>query len=260
MTQLNRQNLHSWLDAISSVLGKVSAVEIQTTIVDQITDEVFIPYEVYQALYLISPSYLAELKIQEDLRDRYLRLRRQLELQYALLLIDKNSSLYSQQLAAQVKEDLPLLTQDNTPWNNLPCRLPPPVSFDRTEDDQTVYRLLAEPSFRSMLRQLGTAKAALDRLNSQSTTSTDANCQITYAQTVFQLDGKLVNRYASEILEHSQQPAIVKLHQEGVAAGIKQWYKLLQFMTQVVGQSRSTSAAPKLQNLPQHSSLNDSGI
>ena len=243
---------------MSFILNKVSAVEIKTIIVDEITEEVLIPYEVYQAIYLISPSYLAESNVAETLRDRYLKLRRQLELQYALLLTDKNSSLYDQQLEIQVKGDLPLLAQDDTPWNNLPCRLPPPVNFDRTGENQALSKLLAEPNFRSILRQLGTVKASLDTLNLKRIRPSDPNSAMAYAQTVFQLDGKIVNRYASAILEHPQQSEIVKLHQEGVAAGTKQWYKLLQFMTQTVRRLPNTSATQRTPKLSQHSLLNDS--
>lgn len=234
MTKSDRQQFNSWLNSIS-ILGRVSSVEISTMIVDEIVEEIFIPFEVYQAIYLISPGYLAESDVDGYLRDRYLRLRRQLELQYALLLTDKNSILYNEELAIQVKEDLPLLAQDDIPWSNLPCRLPPPVNFDGTGENKVLYQLLAEPHFKSTLRHLGTIKASLDRQNLELSLSIN---NLTYAQTVIQLDGKIVNRYASEIVEHPQQKEIVKLHQAGVEAGTKQWYKLLQFITETIQRSR----------------------
>lgn len=223
---------------MSSLLGEVSRVEISTMIVDEITEDVFLPYEVYQAIYSISPIYLAELEIDESLRDRYLRLRRQLELQYALLLTDENSIFYSEKTARDVKRDLPVLAQDTTPWENLPFRLPPPVNSNRAAGNGVLYHLLAEPSFKYILRQLGNIKTALDRRNLRFSASVQSDytihSDITYAHTVIQLDGKISNCYASEIIQHPQQQEIVKLHQKGVEAGTKQWHKLFQFVTEII--------------------------
>jgi hypothetical protein len=232
------QNLNSWLNSMSSMLIEVSAVEISTIIVDEITEDVSLPYEVYQAIYSISPAYLAELGIKEKLRDRYLRLRRQLELQYALLLTDRNSFLYDDKLAAEVKIDLPILAKETTSWDNLPCRLPSPMSVDGVGENGLLYQLLAEPSFKAVLRQLGEIKTSLDRRNLQLSVSVKKDSDLTsgmsFAQTVIQLDGKIINRYASEIVHHPQQQEILKLHQQGVTAGEKQWHKLLQLLTEII--------------------------
>jgi hypothetical protein len=227
---------------MSSLLGEISAVEISTIIVDEITEDVFLPFEVYQAIYEISPNYLAELGINSQLRDRYLRLRRQLELQYALILTDENSFCYDEQLAAEVKVDLPLLAKESTDWSSIPCRLPPPVSANYTGENGFLYQLLAEPTFKTILRQLGKIKTSLDLRNLQLARSAkndfmmtdDATYDVTYAQTVIQLDGKIINRYASEIIQHPQQTEIIKLHQQGIEAGEKQWHKLLRFVTEII--------------------------
>lgn len=236
-----QQSLDNWLNSINLLLSEVSAIEISTMIVDEITEEVFIPYEVYQAIYAISPESLAELGIAEKLRDRYLRLRRQLELQYALLLTNKESFLYNQKLAAEVQADLPMLAQETTSWESLPCRLPPPVSNSQNKEYKLLSQLLVEPSFRSVLRQLGNIKQDLDRRNLQLTNNSVKHNSaiisgVTYAQTVIQLDGKIINRYAAEIIQHPQQEAILKLHQQGVEAGENQWHKLLHFLTKIIRQ------------------------
>ncbi len=217
---------------MSSLLGE-SQIEISTAIVDVITEDIFIPYEVYREIYSISPHYLAELGIDSSLRDRYLQLRRRLELQYALLLSDENSILYNKALAPEVTRDLPTLAQDTTTWNNLPCRLPPPVNSQNSAENEVLYRLLAEPHFKITLQQLGNIKASLDRRNLRLGSAVNNDFNLTYAQTIITLDGKISNRYASEIIEHPQQQEIIKLHQKGVEAGTKQWYKLLQFVTEI---------------------------
>ena len=238
------QNLNSWLTSMGSLLGEISTVEINTMIVDEITEDVFLPYEVYQAIYEISPSYLEELKIDLSLRDRYLKLRRQLELQYVLLLTDENSPVYNKQLAPEVTRDLPLLATETTPWANLPCRLPPLVDRGSLTANSVLYRLLAEPHFKTILRQMGELKASLDRRNLQLTKSTENNSAFTYIQTSIQLDGKIVNRYASAILQHPQQKEIIDLHKTGIELGEKQWHKLLQFVTEIVRRQQKFQQRP----------------
>lgn len=233
MTKLDRQNINNWFNSINSLLGEISTVEISTTIVDEITEDIFIPYEVYRSLYSISPHYLAQLGIDVSLHDRYLQLRRQLELQYALLLSDRNSILYDKSLAPEVTRDLPTLANHTTTWDNLPCRLPP-VNLDRATENEVLYRLLAEPHFKTILQQLGNIKASLDRRNLQLSGSVNNNFNLTYAQTIITLDGKISNRYASEIIEHPQKKEILKLHQQGVEAGTKRWYNLLRFVTEII--------------------------
>ena len=226
---------NSWYNSFNSLWEDISEIEITTAIADEITEDVFIPYEVYQEIYAISPSYLAESSISEQLHPRYLRLRRQLELQYALLLCDENSILYDSRSAAAIQQDLPLLARDSTPWESLPCRLPPPVGSKMEEG--VLNKLLVEPSFKAVLRQLGSVKASLDRQN-QLTGNTNNNSDSIYARTTIRLDGKIMNRYAAEILQHPQQKEILNLHQMGVVAGEKQWSKLRQFAVKFIQMSR----------------------
>ena len=227
---------NSWYNSLNSLWGDISEIEITTEIADEITEDIFLPYEVYQAIYAISPNYLAESGIIDKLRDRYLRLRRQLELQYALLLCDENSVLYDRRSAAAIQQDLSLLAKDSTPWESLPCRLPPPVSSNVEEG--ALHKLLAEPSFKNILRRLGNVKVNLDRRNSKLMGNTNHNNDPIYARTTIQLDGKIMNRYAAEILQHPQQKEILDLHQMGVLAGGKQWHKLRQFAVKLIQMTR----------------------
>lgn len=235
MTKLNRQNFNSWLDSIN-LLSEISQVEISTAIVDEIIEDIFIPYEVYREIYAISPHYLTQLGINESLRDRYLQLRRQLELQYALLITNENSILYNQSLAPEIVRDLPLLAQDRTTWADLPCRLPPPVDSQHSAENRVLSQLLAEPHFKITLQQLGNIKTSLDKRNLRLGSTLNNDFNLTYAQTTISLDAKISNRYASEIIEHPQQEEILKLHQKGVETGTKQWYKLLRFITAIAQQ------------------------
>lgn len=231
---LAQSDLNQWLNSISSLLGEVSSIEISTAIVDEILPEVFVPFEAYLAIYQISPAFLVQSGVHPSLRDRYLTLRRQLELQYALLLMDPNSYEQDPKIVAAVKQDLPALASDETSWEDLPCRLPPPM--DDNGDNAPLLDLLSEPIFTTVLRKLLEVKTLLDQRNRQliRPESTGASPAITYVQTNIGLDGKISNRYAAKIIDHPQQAEIVSLHQQGLAVGERQWQKLLKFVTEVV--------------------------
>ncbi len=210
-------------------LENLATVEISTTIVAEIIEDVFIPWEVYQAIYSISRASLVTSAVDLSLHDRYLQLRRQLELAYNLLLIDPHSRLYDRTLTAEVKHNLPFLARGSNTWENIPTKLPPPISSDRDSTQSTINKLLEERSFLNTLRQLGNTKTLLDRrdrhLHQERNTITD----MTYAQTIIQLDSQIINRYAQAILERSDRDKLLKLHEKSVAAGERQWRGLLKF-------------------------------
>ena len=144
-------------------LENITAVEISTAIVEEIVDEIFIPWEAYQGIFYLSRSSLSRLAIAPSLRSRYLQLRRQLELAYCLLLIDPNSELYNRRLVKEIKRDLPILTQNNSEWETLATRLPEPIPSSRHETMSGVNKLLSDRSFVNTLRQLQTRKIGLDK-------------------------------------------------------------------------------------------------
>ena len=180
------------------LLENITAVEISTVIVEEIIDEMFIPWEVYQGIYYISRSSLEQLNIDLSLRSRYLQLRRQLELAYCLLLIDSNSPLYNRTLVREIKKDLPILTQQNHDWEMLSTRLPKPIPSTRHQTMSGVNQLISDRSFVNILQQLHKRKVALDKRDLIMSSSVVPNdiTNSTYAQTSLQLDGKIVNRFA----------------------------------------------------------------
>lgn len=233
-----RGNLDQWLTSMNSLLEDIPALEVSTTIVEEITPEIFIPWEVYQDIYQISPVYLQEKAIDPSLCDRYLDLRRRLELQYALLLVNPGSKLYNSKLKPEVQLDLPILAKFSSNWSDILTRLPSPESLSDS-DQKTLHKLLDEPQFLTTLRQLRKLKNILDRkaLNIQKIASENSinnkiSPDITYAQTSIKIDGKIANRYSQEILELDiqQQQNILKLHNKGILAGEKQWHQLIKFV------------------------------
>lgn len=238
-----QKRLDRSLNFLSDFLGELSSLEVNTTIVEEIVEEQLIPWEIYQAIYPISQSYLEQLNIHESLRDRYLELRRQLELEYVLLLNHPHSDLYNPSLAARCNRDLSLLAQPNSEWETIPTKLPPPFIAENTETVSAVQQLLHDYYFLRVLRKLGNAKMALDRRNqhlwqsdsehSSAYDKTVRAIEITYAQTKIGLDGKIVNRYCQDLLTHPHKDLILAIHKEGVRAGEQQWRRLLEFMLNI---------------------------
>lgn len=243
-----------WLTSMNSLLEDIPALEVTTTIVEEITPEIFIPWEVYQNIYQISPAYLQSIEVETKLCDRYIDLRRRLELQYALLLVNPDSKLYNSRLRSKVQTDLPILAKSATKWEELPTRLPSPESISdqqswhypglrkqtlRDRDTKTLGKLLQEPQFLITLRQLGKLKDILDlqaanrkNVETEDTINYQITPNITYAQTSIKIDGKIANCYSQEILklDLQQQKNIIKLHNQGILAAEKQWHHLIKFI------------------------------
>ena len=219
-----------------SLLENITTIEISTVIVDEIVDEMFIPWEVYRDIYYLSRSGLEQSSIDRSLHDRYLQLRRQLELAYCLLLIDASSQLYNRVLVKEIQRDLPLLSQKNAGWETIATRLPEPIPQGRHLTMTHVNRLLSDPQFANVLQQLNKHKIALDRRDRilRSASSSNNISDLTYAQTSLQLDGKIINRYSQAILERSDRELLVQLHEQSTTTGEQQWRGLIQFMVSLI--------------------------
>ena len=219
-----------------SFLENLATVEINTVIVEEIVDEIFIAWEVYQEIYAISRPWLRTSSINSALGERYLQLRRQLELAYNLLLVDPTSQLYNRALVAEIKHNLPILAKTGDKWEKIATKLPEPLSQERYQPTSQVNQLLSERRFLAILRQLGQAKTNLDRRHRLLSHYPQEIINTIYAQTVMHLDGKIINRYTQQILDHSDRQNLLQLHQQSVQTGEKQWRELLKFIFDLVPQ------------------------
>ncbi len=219
-----------------NLLENITAVEISTVIVKEIVDEMFIPWEVYQAIYYLSRSDLEQSTIGWSLRNRYLQLRRQLELAYCLLLVDPNSQLYNRTQTAEIKRDLSILSQKNAAWETIPTRLPAPIPSGRDQTMSSVNRLFKDHQFINVLQQLNQRKVALDRRDRILRDSVHQNniTDTTYAQTSLQLNGKIINRYSQAILGRSDRDLLLQLHEQSTTTGEQQWRGLVQFLLSLI--------------------------
>lgn len=214
---------------MNNFLDNITTIEINTVIVEEIVDEIFIPWEVYQAIYYISRSTLEAEEVPPSLHDRYLNLRRELELQYSLLSLDRNSSFYNYLQAAEIRQNLPLLTSPNHHWESLDTRLPEPLLRKGDSQISAIAHLFEERQFVNTLRQLGKIKNNLDWRGHTLRHNPQSILNKTYAQTTISLDGKITNRYAQQILQHRDRSCLLQLHRQSVDATSKQWQELLKF-------------------------------
>lgn len=242
------RNLNAFLQSMGEVLIDVTALEINTMVVEQITGDKFIAWEAYRDMYPISEEYLVQLGIHELLRDRYLELRKSLELEYTLLLTDPNSEFYNPQVLQAVREDVRILTDPAVKLHEIRTRLPDPIYPTHPDQILQVQRLLDESRFLRSLRKISELKGALDcrnraLLKKQGELPANATSEavhkavstdMIYAQTVIQLDGDVINRYSQEIFDHPHREMILQIHRESVMAGEKQWRGLLEFVINLV--------------------------
>lgn len=256
---LNR-NLNEFLQSLGDVLIDSTALEVNTMIVERITGDKFIAWEAYRDIYPICWDYLEQQGIHETLRDRYLELRKTLELEYALLLSDPNSEIYDPAFLNPASEENQILTDPTLELHQIQTQLPNPINPTNSEEILKAQQVLKNSRFLRCLRKLSELKAALDSRNKAlyrkqaeqpnyvppESLHKAVKTDIIYAQTVLQLDGEVINRYSQEILDHPHRDVILHIHREGVIAGEKQWRGLLEFVIGLVQTSlQSGSLKPK---------------
>ena len=242
------QTFNAFVESLGQVLMDITALEVNTMVVEQITGDKFIPWEAYRDIYPISTIYLAEKGVHESLRDRYIELRKTLELEYTLLLSDPTSEFYDQAvLDSSTQQNNQILTDPTVELDRMQSRLPDPYSINTRQEALYIKNILNNSRFLRSLRKISELKAALDNRNKALQKKQDEQRHATseaiakavttdmiYAQTVIQLDGDLINRYSKEILDHPHRDVILQIHREGVLSGEKQWRGLLEFVIGLV--------------------------
>ncbi|MCP2730792.1 hypothetical protein [Limnofasciculus baicalensis] len=220
------KNLDRFFQSLDEVLLDITALEVNTMVVDSISGDKFSAWETYRSIYPISPDYLEEEGIHESLRDRYLDLRINLEQEYSLLLTNPNSDFF----------DPKFLNNPSAGFPKTPTRLPNPIHPKNHEDIFKAQRLLTNCRFLRCLRKMAEVKTGLDCRNQKLLSNPENQLDrgiITdtiYAQTIIQLDGDVINRYSQDLFHHPQREVLLELHRDGVMASEKQWRGLLEFI------------------------------
>lgn len=217
-----------FVQSLTDALGELSAVEVNTMVVDEIVPNKFIPWEVYRDIYPISKQYLEGQGIHRSLRSQYLRLREQLEIEYCLYLQENDPALL---------QDSRILTDPNINLDRLQSKLPNPLNPGISSlEVGKINEMLHDGRLIRTLRKLGELKVALDRRNKilNSSTNPPLDTNIVCVQTTTQIDGKITNRFHQEFVNHQHRDSILQLHQQAVVMGDRQWQGLVEFTVKLL--------------------------
>ncbi|MEH2162557.1 MAG: hypothetical protein V7K38_16310 [Nostoc sp.] len=250
--------LNNLVSSVQTLVSDITALEVNTMVVDRINASKFNAWEAYQEIYSIQdPDYFEAKGIPEEgtqaqeLHKRYKSLFNQLEREYFYLLIEEGSDFYNPQderikryrrrleYAKKHQPNLVETDQANVKLAEPILPAPTPVLDDKdgnNEEDwietfKEIQRLLNNDKFVRTLRKMYELKAALDGGNIKST-KTD----IIFAQTVMQFDGDIITRYHKELFNLSEEAKnlIINTHHEGLIAGEQQWRGTFSFLINLV--------------------------
>ncbi|MBN3923406.1 hypothetical protein [Nostoc sp. NMS4] len=255
--------LNKVVSSVHELVDDITALEVNTMVVEQITGAKFNAWQAYEEIYSINdkdyfdskgipnPDNLTEPeKTQaQELRKRYTSLFSQLEREYFYILLEQGNESsetdsriiqYQDRLKYQVEHKANIVPTDEVYIKLARPILPAPTPVADQEDNnpknlrqrwQEIEELLNNDKFIRTLRKMSELKAAL---NSDNITSVDID--VIYAQTVMQLDGDIISRYHKNLfqLPEGDRDLILKIHNEGVIAGEKQWRGTLDFLIGVI--------------------------
>jgi len=231
--------LDKFVDSIGDLLNDITALEVNTMLVAEITGAKFNAWEAYQIMYSVSDMYIKNTKIPSELYERYENLFEKLERDYFYILIDKDSGLddLRDETVVRYRKRLNYLKDKKDAIANLtevrPI-LPDPSDAD-IKNWSKIQRILDNGQFLRSLRKIIELKAALD-----SSDPTKDGIDIIYAQTVMQLDGDIITRYHQKLFDREDiKDLVLKTHNEGIVAGEKQWRGLLDFMVDLLKSVKS---------------------
>lgn len=250
--------LNNLVSSVQTLVDDITALEVNTMVVERINASKFNAWEAYQEIYSIhDPDYFNAKGIPnegleaEELRKRYRSLFDQLEREYFYLLLEEGSGFYNPQddrvkryrqrleYAKKHQPDVVEADQENIKLAKPILPAPTPILDNKDENNQDdwieafkeIQRLLENDKFVRTLRKMYELKAALNSSNVAST-----NTDIIYAQTVMQLDGDIITRYHKDLFNLSEDAKnlIINTHNQGVISGEKQWRGTFSFLISLV--------------------------
>lgn len=257
-----RDLLGKIVSSVHGLVDDITALEVNTMVVEQITGAKFNAWQAYEEIYSIkdkdyfhvkgipNPEILPEPEKTQayELQKLYKSLFSQLEKEYFYILLEKSTDTsdpdprivrYQERLKYELENDPNILPEDPVYIKLARPILPAPTPVADEEDNQKnlqqrwkeIEQLLNNGKFIRTLRKMSELKAALDggQINS-------VDIDIIYAQTVMQLDGDIISRYHKKLfqLPEGDRDLILKIHNEGIVAGEKQWRGTLEFLIGII--------------------------
>ncbi|MGJ5632866.1 hypothetical protein [Nostoc sp. CALU 1950] len=257
-----RDLLGKIVSSVHGLVDDITALEVNTMVVEQITGAKFNAWQAYEEIYSIkdkdyfhvkgipNPDKLPEPEKTQayELQKLYKSLFSQLEKEYFYILLEKSTDTtnpdpriirYQERLKYEVENDPNILPEDPVYIKLARPILPAPTPVADEEDNQKnlqqrwkeIEQLLNNGKFIRTLRKMSELKAALDGGHINS-----LDIDIIYAQTVMQLDGDIISRYHKKLfqLPEVDRDLILKIHNEGIVAGEKQWRGTLEFLIGII--------------------------
>ncbi|MBW4687474.1 MAG: hypothetical protein KME40_20770 [Komarekiella atlantica HA4396-MV6] len=258
--------LDNLVKSVRTLLDDITALEVNTMVVNQITGAKFNAWKTYQEIYSINDKDYFDIKhIPDNLHGRYKSLFEQLEREYFYILLDsyldQDSEFYNpqddrirryQERLEYLKANQGKIVETDEKYVELAEPIlpaPSPVMDKKDQNNQfsneleknhqenwvkncaEIRKLFNHDEFLRSLRKIAELKAALDSGDVEST-----KIDIIYAQTVMQLDGDIISRYHKQLFEEDEETKdlIIHIHKEGVIAGEKQWRGTLDFLINLV--------------------------
>ncbi|MEH2364291.1 hypothetical protein [Nostoc sp.] len=255
--------LQKVVSSVHGLVDDITALEVNTMVVEQITGSKFNAWQGYEEIYSINdkdyfdvkgipnPDNLTEPeKTQaQQLRKRYTSLFSQLEREYFYILLEESTKTnqpdpriiqYHERLRYKVEHQANIVQDDPVYIKLAQPILPAPTPVADKQDNnqknlpqrwQEIEKLLNNGKFIRTLRKLSELKAALDGGH-----ITSLDIDVIYAQTVMQLDGDIISRYHKKLFElpEGDRDIILKIHNEGIVAGEKQWRGTLDFLIGII--------------------------
>lgn len=254
------EGLNDFSQSLLEVLNDITALEVNTMIVDNITGTKFIAEEAYQNIYFCLNRYsniVRDDDLRKYLKDEIAQLHdlksfkgKDVRIPPQFTSLD-NIDTYNKSVTPEVANGYKRLREklvreyiqiffdqiafeeisesDQNEENKLPANLPFPYDIDTKRGypknlyfSEDLRIILDNSRFLRSLRKINELKAALD------------NGDLIYAQTVLQLDGDVINRYRRDLFEQKHKDLIISIHNEGVSGGEKQWRGLLKFAVDLV--------------------------
>jgi len=250
-----RKGFQDFVLAVNEALNDITALEVNTIIASNITGTKFIAEEAYQNIFFCLTlkgniplkirdylsSEIAEVELLKERKDligdkripfsfkddedvkpevlkdrpeRYVKLRKKLAVEYRQIFFNR---IYD-------KEGNKSRNDDKLPPDlPFPFAIEEPVGYpENLVLSKDLRDILEDSRFLRSLRKINELKAAADRGD------------VIFAQTVVQLDGDIINRYREDVFKDSNKDLLIKIHNEGVSAGEKQWNGLLSFIVNLV--------------------------
>lgn len=261
-----KQGFRSFAESLNDVLLDVTALEVNTMLVEEISGIKFIAEEAYSSIYFcLNPErkipknldnrFWDEINQLEELQDLVEEQRIPPQLRYTReeILSEVNSSSpeakkerehgekYWQLREKLAREYCQIFFNDIYKENpdrsiGLSSKLPFPYDVRETEVIELCYTpvltqyILKNGKFLRSLRKISELKAAIDKDDK------------IYAQTVVQLDGDVITRYRKDLFPSEESKGnyfldrdlLMDVHQKGVTAGEEQWRGLLRFCVNIV--------------------------